>query len=382
MFLNRELKSKIKRSIKNSSITAILGARQVGKTTLAKSIIKEYTNAKYLDLEKNTDLELLKDEEQYFNYNKGVSLFCIDEIQLKPEIFSTLRSFVDENPTIRFLILGSASPSLLRQTSESLAGRIFYYELNPLNYVELKNVKSLKEYHLLGGFPKSILAIDNSVAFEWIENFVKTFLERDLQMFGYHIPPLVLRRLWIMLAHLNGQLLNYAMLSRSMGIDEKTVKKYVHILNHTFMIRLLQPYYVNVKKRLTKSPKIYFKDTGVLHNLLGIETYNGLYSNPIYGTSWETLVIENIISKHNNWEHYFYRTSIGSEIDLVLVKGLKVIAIEIKSNSTPKLKKGFWTAIKDIKATKSYIIAPVKEIYPYKNNVMVYPLKEFLKLDL
>ena len=382
MFLNRELKSKIKRSIKNSSITAILGARQVGKTTLAKSIIKEYTNAKYLDLEKNTDLELLKDEEQYFNYNKDVSLFCIDEIQLKPEIFSTLRSFVDENPTIRFLILGSASPSLLRQTSESLAGRIFYYELNPLNYVELKNVKSLKEYHLLGGFPKSILAIDNSVAFEWIENFVKTFLERDLQMFGYHIPPLVLRRLWIMLAHLNGQLLNYAMLSRSMGIDEKTVKKYVHILNHTFMIRLLQPYYVNVKKRLTKSPKIYFKDTGVLHNLLGIETYNGLYSNPIYGTSWETLVIENIISKHNNWEHYFYRTSIGSEIDLVLVKGLKVIAIEIKSNSTPKLKKGFWTAIKDIKATKSYIIAPVKEIYPYKNNVMVYPLKEFLKLDL
>lgn len=382
MILKRELHNKIKKSLKNSSVTAILGARQVGKTTLAKSIIKELDNVKYLDLEKNTDLELLKDEEQYFNYNRDVSLFCIDEIQLKPEIYSALRSFVDENPKIRFLILGSASPSLLRQTSESLAGRIFYYELNPFNYNEIENKKSLNKYHLLGGFPKSILVSDDEVAFEWLNNFIKTFLERDLQMFGYNIPPTILRRLWIMLAHINGQLLNYAMLSRSMGIDEKTIKKYVNILNHTFMIRLLQPYYVNVKKRLTKTPKIYFKDTGVLHSLLGINTYDDLYSNPIFGSSWETLVIENIISKFSDWEHYFYRTSIGSEIDLVLVKGLKVIAIEIQSSSVPKLKKGFWTAIKDIKATKSFIIAPVNEAYPYKKGVLVYPFEEFLKLKL
>ena len=382
MILKRELQDRIIKSIKNSPVTAILGARQVGKTTLAKSIIKEFQNVQYIDLEKNTDLELLKDEEQYFNYNKNVSLFCIDEIQLKPEIFKTLRSFVDENPDVKFLILGSASPSLLHQSSESLAGRIFYYELNPLNYNELKNVKTLNEYHLLGGFPKSILAPENEVAFEWLENFIKTFLERDLQMFGYRIPPSILRRLWIMLAHINGQLLNYAMLSRSMGIDEKTIKKYIHILKHTFMLRILRPYFVNVKRRLTKTPKIYLKDTGVLHSLLGINTYNELYSNPIFGSSWETLIIENIISKFYNWEHYFYRTSIGSEIDLVLVKGMKVIAIEIKTNSVPKVKKGFWTAIKDIKATKSFIIAPVKRVYPYKNGVMVYPLEEFLKLDL
>ena len=381
MIIQRTLRGKINSSIKNSSITAILGARQVGKTTLAKDIISQYENVKYLDLEKNSDLELLTNEEQYFNLNKNTFLFCIDEIQLKPGIFKTLRSFVDENKEIRFLILGSASPELLRQSSESLAGRIFYYELSPFTFCEIKKVKSLTEYHLLGGFPKSIL-VATETAFEWLQNFIKTFLERDLQMFGYTLPPLTIRRLWIMIAHLNGQLLNIASLSRSMGIDEKTVKKYIDILHHTYMLRLLPPYYINIKKRLIKSPKIYIRDTGILHSLLNIKTYDDLYANPIYGTSWESLVIENIIAKYNDWEHCFYRTSDGSEIDLVLIKGLKVIAIEIKTSITPKVGKGFWTAINDIKATKSFIIAPVSQIYPYKNDVMVYPLKAFIKLEL
>jgi len=381
MIIQRTLSAKIESSIENSSVTAILGARQVGKTTLAKSIIALYKNVKYLDLEKNSDLELLTNEEQYFNLNKNTFLFCIDEIQLKPGLFKTLRSFVDENKEMRFLILGSASPELLRQSSESLAGRIFYYELNPFTFSEIKKIKSLTEYHLLGGFPKSILATVET-AFEWLQNFIKTFLERDLQTFGYTLPPLIIRRLWVMIAHLNGQLLNHASLSRSMGIDEKTVKKYIDILHHTYMLRLLPPYFVNVKKRLVKSPKIYLRDTGILHSLLNIKTYNDLYANPIYGTSWETLVIENIISKYNDWEHYFYRTADGAEIDLVLIKGLNVIAIEIKTSLTPKVGKGFWIAIKDIKATQLFIIAPVSQIYPYKNDVMVYPLEEFLKLAL
>ena len=381
MIIQRTLRGKINSSIKNSPVTAILGARQVGKTTLAKNIISQYEKVKYLDLEKNSDLELLTNEEQYFNLNKDTFLFCIDEIQLKPEIFKTLRSFVDENTEIRFLILGSASPELLRQSSESLAGRIFYYELNPFTFIEIRKVKSLNEYHLLGGFPKSILA-DSETAFEWLQNFIKTFLERDLQMFGYVLPPLTIRRLWIMIAHLNGQLLNHASLSRSMGIDEKTVKKYIDILHHTYMLRLLPPYFVNIKKRLIKSPKIYLRDTGILHSLLNIKTYDDLFAHPVYGTSWEILVIENIVSKYYDWEHCFYRTADGSEIDLVLIKGLEVIAIEIKTSLTPKVGKGFWTAINDIKATKSFIIAPVSQVYPYKNDVMVYPLVEFLKLEL
>ncbi len=381
MNIKRALRKKIRLGIKNAPVTAIVGARQVGKTTLAKEIIKEFKNTKYLDLEKNSDFELLKNAEQYFELNKGVSLFCIDEIQLKPNIYSTLRSYIDENKKVRFLVLGSASPSLLRQTAETLAGRIFYYELNPFGYAEIKGIKTLADYHLLGGFPKSILT-QPVIAFEWLQNFVKTFLERDLQMFGFSIPPLTIRRLWIMLAHLNGQLVNYASLSRAMGVDEKTVKKYIDILHNTYMVRLLQPYYVNVKKRLVKSPKIYLRDTGILHSLLGITSYENLYANPIFGTSWESLVLENVISKFEEWEPFFYKTVVGAEIDLVLVKGFKVIAIEIKSSIIPKLSKGFWIAKEDVKATKAFIIAPVKEKYVYKNDVLVYNLAEFLDLSL
>lgn len=381
MNIERKISTKIEFSIKHSSVTALLGARQVGKTTLAKQILKKYPGAIYIDLERNSDLELLRNEEQFFELNKKTPLFCIDEIQLKPNIFSTLRSFVDENKSTRFLILGSASPELLRQTSQSLAGRIFYYELNPVGYSEIKDIKTFQEYHLLGGFPKSILH-DKQLAFDWLDNFVKTFLERDLQQFGYILPPLTIRRLWIMLAHLNGQLLNYTSLSRSMGIDQKTVKKYIEILHHTYMIRLLPPYHVNIKKRLIKSPKIYIKDTGILHSLLGIKSYENLYSNPIFGSSWEALVIENILERFSNWESFFYRTAVGVEIDLVLTKGFETIAIEIKSSITPKVSRGFWIALEDIKATKSFIIAPVNQIYPYKNDVMVYNLEEFLKLDL
>lgn len=382
MELQRKLFSQIEKSIKNIAVTAILGARQVGKTTLAKEIVSQYDSVMYLDLEKDTDYALLNNAEQFFNLNKDVKLFCIDEVQLKPNLFKTLRSFVDENKEVRFLLLGSASIELLQQTSETLAGRIFYYELNPFNFNEISKLKTINEYHLLGGFPKSILSTDNEFAFLWLQNFIKTFLERDLQQFGFTIPPLVVKRLWVMLAHLNGQILNYSSLAQSMAIDEKTVKKYVDILHNTYMLNLLQPYFVNVKKRLIKSPKIYIKDTGILHSLLNIKTYNDLYANPIFGSSWESLIIENVIRKYVDWEHYYYRTSAGAEIDLVLVKGLKVIAIEIKASITPKVKKGFWTAIEDIKATKAFIIAPVKQTYGYKDDVLVYNLEDFLKLEL
>jgi len=382
MDIKRILFKSIIESIDFIQVTAIIGARQVGKTTLAKQITKQFDNMIYLDLEKTSDLNKLEDAETYLNLNKNKNLFCIDEIQLKPNLFTTLRSFVDENKDIRFLILGSATPELLRQSSQTLAGRIFYHILTPFQYSELINRETLNNYHLKGGFPKSILTKNDKNSFLWRENFITTFLEKDLQTFGIFIASKNIHRLWKMLAHLNSKLLNYNALSKSMGIDIKTVKRYIDILNHTFMIRILEPYYVNIKKRIIKSPKIYFKDTGILHTLLHIKNYDELYNNPYFGASWESLIIENIINKFNNFESYFYRTVDGSEIDLVLVKGVKIIAIEIKSSLSPKLSRGFWTAIKDIKATKSYIIAPVKEIYPYKNDVMVYPLEEFLKLDL
>lgn len=381
MEIQRELTKYLLNSIDNIAVTAIIGARQVGKTTLSKSLLKNFKNPVYLDLEKYSDLAKLEDAEMFLELNKNVSIFCIDEIQLKPGLFSTLRSFVDEHKNARFIVLGSASPMLLQQSSETLAGRIFYYTLNPFSYTEIKNYKSLNEYHLLGGFPKSILS-KNKYAFEWVENFIVTFLERDMQMFGFKYPPKTIRRLWIMLAHLNSQILKYATLSKSMGLDAKTIKKYVDILQHTFMIRLLEPYHINIKKRLVKSPKVYLRDTGILHSLLHIRSYSELYNNPYFGASWEALVIENVIGKYNYWDCFYYRTVEGAEIDLVLVKGLKVIAIEIKSSLTPKLGKGFWNAIEDIKATQSFIIAPVNQVYPYKNGVMVYNLEAFLKLEL
>ncbi|MCF6224420.1 MAG: ATP-binding protein [Flavobacteriaceae bacterium] len=383
MIIERKILKNVLESIDFISVTAIIGPRQVGKTTLAKQIKPRFKKVKYLDLEKKSDLDLLIDAERYFNLNKDVNLFCIDEIQLKPNLFSVLRSFVDENKSIRFLILGSATPELLRQTAQTLAGRIFYNTLNPFQYLEIEpeNIP-LNDYHLKGGFPNSILTKNDTNSFLWRENFITTFLEKDLLMFGFNLSSKTIHRLWIMLAHLNGQVLKYSTLSKSLGIDAKTVKKYIDILHQTFMIRILEPYHINVKKRLIKSPKIYFKDTGILHCLLRIKNYEELYSNPYFGSSWEALVVENIINQFKDWECFYYRTIGGSELDLVLVKGLEIIAIEIKSSLSPKVSRGFWTAIEDIKATSSYIIAPVKEPYPYKNNVMVYPLNEFLKLDL
>ena len=290
-----------------------------------------------------------------------------------------MRSFIDSNPDTKFVILGSSSPELLRQSSETLAGRIFYYELSPFLFPEVLNICDLQTYILRGGFPLSILAKDDKFAFLWLQNYIKTFLERDLRLFGFNIPPETLHRLWMMLSHINGSVINYSALANSMGLSQPTIKHYIDILHNTFMLRILQPYYLNTKKRLVKSPKLYFRDTGILHSLLNITSYKQLYSHPIYGSSWEVTVIENIINKFNDWNYYYYRTVKGVEIDLLLVKANRIIGIEIKSSLTPKVTKGFWIAIEDINVTEAYVIAPVKMAYPLKNDVMVYSLEMFLE---
>lgn len=378
--IKRELFSEIKKHQKNIPAIAIVGARQVGKTTLAKELVAENENTLFLDLEKSSDREMIKETEAFLNLHKGKTI-CFDEVQMMPDLFLSLRNFIDNNSDTKFILLGSASPELLRQTAESLAGRIYYFELSPFLWTEIKQRTDLKTYQLRGGMPLSILAKTNEDAFIWLQNFIKTFLERDLRNFGFNIPPTTLNRLWTMLAHINGQVLNYSQLANSMGVSHTTINNYISILENTFMLRILQPYHNNIKKRVIKAPKIYFRDTGILHTLLQLENFEDLFTHPVYGTSWEVTVIENIIHKFKNWKYYYYRTSNGSEIDLILTKGNKKIAIEIKASSIPKVTAGFWNALEDLKVDKAYIIAQVSMPYPLKNEVMVYPLDEFLTLE-
>jgi len=379
----RNIAIDLKESIQDFEVTAIIGARQVGKTTLAKQILTEFKDVIYLDLERPTHYAQISNDTEKFLLLNDNKLICLDEIQLLPDVFPIIRSLVDDNNyRSKFLILGSASPELLRQSSESLAGRIIYFSLTPFLLTEINHKITFNHYKLKGGFPKSILSKTTKNSFLWLENFISSFLERDLRMFGFDLPPATMRRLWIMLAHYNGQLLNSAQFGNSLGLNRTTVKKYVDIFKNTFMIRLLQPYHTNIKKRLIKSPKIYIRDTGILHSLLGIHTQNELYNHPVYGSSFETTVIENCIANFNNFEPYFYRDSNGNEIDLILKKANKIIAIEIKAATNPKLSKGFYYAIAIIKATKTFVIADVEKPYPLKNNVMVYGLQDFLKLKL
>ncbi len=380
MSVHRLEEKTIKKFMPDIPVVGIIGARQVGKTTLAKSLLSNFSDTVFLDLEKKSDRQVIENTEEFLNLNKG-KVICIDEIQMMPDVLAEMRNFVDNNDDTKFIVLGSSSPNILRNASESLAGRIFYFELQSFLWQEVNGKITMQNYRLLGGMPKSILAKNKELSFVWLKNYIRTFLERDLRNFGFNIPPDTLHRLWQMLAHINGQVLNSSQLANSLGLTHTTIKNYIDILTNTFMLRILHPYHTNVKKRLVKSPKVYFRDTGVLHTLLSIESFNDLYVHPVYGSSWEVTVIENIIAKYSGWNYYFYRTATGNEIDLVLTKANRVVAIEIKSSNIPKLTKGFWYAIDDIKATEAYVIAPVRMPYPLKNNVMVYPLEEFLELE-
>lgn len=387
MYIPRSISSEIKTWLQHFPAVAILGPRQCGKSTLARHIIGENEESVYLDLEKRSDRIRLSDPELFFGMNRG-KLICLDEIQKLPGIFTELRSTIDENNRNgQFLILGSASRDLIRQSSESLAGRIVYVSLTPFTFPELVNTglyheNFLSEYLLRGGFPRSFLADNMDVSMKWRQSFIETFLQRDLPQMGFNLPPETALRLWTMCAHTQGQLLNTSRLGESLGLSHTTIKRYLDIFAGTFMLRLLQPFSANTKKRMVRSPKVFIRDTGILLALHHIVSMNELLGHPVFGSSWETIVIENILAKYPDWESGFYRTTNGAEIDLVLQKGGKRIAVECKVSTAPTISRGFYSAMEDMNISKGYVIASVETGYPVSDKVSVVSLQEFLTLGI
>ncbi len=364
----------------------ILGPRQVGKTTLAEEIAA-LTNPEpiYLDLENVIDRAKLNEPEGYFELHKG-KLIILDEIQRVPELFQLLRGIIDRRrrqgyKTGQFLILGSASLDLLKQSSESLAGRIAYKELTGLTVNELANQSEagFNQLWIRGGFPDSFLAKSDEASLRWRLNFISTYLERDVPQFGPRIPAVMLRRLWTMLAHNQGGQINIAKLASNLDVTAPTAKRYVELLEDLLLVRSLRPWAGNIGKRLVKAPKIYIRDSGIVHALLNLHSMDDILSHPVVGASWEGFVIENLLScLPTGVTPWYYRTAAGAEIDLVIEQGNKKYAIEIKRSLSPSLSKGFHLGCQDINATKCFIVYSGNERFPVTKDVTAIPLLEMM----
>jgi predicted AAA+ superfamily ATPase len=377
--IERLIHTEFEFSVSNLPVTGIIGPRQVGKTTLVKTFTYKKSFL-YLDLEKLSDLNKLNDPELFLSSIPDHTII-LDEIQHKPELFPLIRSLVDENRIPgRFIILGSASPVLLKQSSESLAGRINYIEMYPLNLLELDGRLSIESLWVNGGFPEPALSDSKKFIQSWYRSFINSYIQRDLPSLGLPADPSVSRQLMMMMASLNGATLNYSMLGKSLGLSLPTVKTYLSFFINALLLTELPAWYVNVKKRLIKSPKIYFRDTGMLHYLLGISNRDSLFGNIIVGTSWETFVIHQVKSVLNiDDEIYYYRTQDGAEIDLLIRRDNQwLAAAEIKLSLSPKLTKGSYLAMEDLGIKKLFIISPVEDRYFYEPNVEVLGVKAFL----
>lgn len=374
--IQRSLLPRLRESLDSFPVVGLLGARQVGKTTLARILVHELGDkALLLDLERPSDLARMADPEFFLGRHQE-HLVVLDEVQRTPELFAVLRALVDEHRRPgRFLVLGSASPDLVQQASESLAGRIRYLELGPLSLAEVGAARAHSLW-LRGGFPDSFLARRSAASMEWRDSFIRTFLERDIPALGLRLPAAQLRRFWLMVAHRHGQLWNASELASGLDLSAPTTKRYLDLLEDTFMVRQLQPLHANLGKRLVKRPKVYLRDTGLLHALLGIESMDDLLGHPVAGASWEGFVLEQVLDAvPSTWKPSFYRTSGGAELDLVLERPRRKrpLGIEIKLSSAPVPSKGFWNALADLDA-EGIIIANVKEAYPLNAQVQVLPV--------
>jgi predicted AAA+ superfamily ATPase len=366
-------------------VVALLGPRQCGKTTMIKAILRDW---KYIDLEKPSDfIPFEEDPEQRLYQLKGKTI--LDEAQQLPQLFPILRGYVDENRDKNglFVLLGSASPRLITQISETLAGRVSFLELTPFLYKEIYDYNTQDAlirlwYH--GGFPDAFLQEERSNLLDWFDGYTRTFIERDLVNLGINISGLQMRKLWTMIAHFNGNVWNASQLASSLGVNYQTVNKYTDILEQTFFIRKLPPYFVNIGKRIVKSPKIYFRDTGLLHYFTGIHSIEQLNTHPARGASWEGFLIEQIIALYQLYvpgsRFYYWRTAGGSEVDLLVESTGRIIPFEIKLHSAPtnKMVQGLNACMQDLGINKGYVVYPGDELYHLSETVTVIPAKKLL----
>ena len=379
MIHRKRLKS-VMQGLNTRPAVVLLGPRQVGKTTLAFAMVEE-VDAVYLDLESPADQRQISDPEFFFEQN-NTRLVVIDEVQKAPALFEILRSQIDKNrrqgrKNSQFLLLGSASNDLLQQSSESLAGRVSYQELSPLTLDESDELV-LEQLWVNGGFPESYLQKDISI--DWRQDFIRTYLERDIPALGVRIPAETLRRFWTMLAHHQSQLFNASQIGGSLGVKGQTAARYLDLLVDLMLVRRLPPWSSNVGKRLVKSPKVYIRDSGVLHALLGIGTLNELLAHPINGASWEGFVIENIMScLPSTASAFFYRTQAGAEIDLLLNIGQETWAIEIKRSLAPTVSRGFYSACEDLGLIHRFLVYPGADTYKLKDSITVVSLGDIMR---
>ena len=386
--IERRLKQEISRALQNNASVALLGPRQVGKTTLALEIAAQLPSV-YLDLGNRFDLQKAQNIEAHHKENND-KLIILDDVQRAAEIFAPIRGLIDKKrrkgqKTGQFLFLGSASIELLQQSSETLAGRIAFLEMFPVNVLESlktpEDTGGLQKLWLKGGFPESLLA-DEQESLEWRYNFIKTYLERDIPQLGPRVPAVTLEKFWTMLAHLQGTNINYSKLANNIDVSNVTVSRYIDLLADLLLVRKIQPYTSNIKKRLVKSPRVYVRDSGTVHALLNIRSYNELLGHPVVGKSWEGFVIENIVSAlPKRVRPYYYRTAGGAEIDLILEFSVhKKWAIEIKSGHSLTLARGFHEACDDIKPKKKFVIYSGADKFSLADDTIAISLREFLEL--
>lgn len=389
--IKRAITKKTFKALQAMPVVALIGPRQVGKTTLAQEIGEDFDKpSTYLDLELDSDFNKFSDPEAFLSRFQN-ELLIIDEIQRKPDLFRILRGLVDIRKRAgeragQFLLLGSASRDLLQHSSETLAGRIRYLELAPFSFKELyaddPSGFNPEKLWLRGGFPDSYLAPSDEESWEWRNDFISTYVERDIPLMGPAISATRMERFWRMLAHYHGQQINFTELGRSLEVSHTTIRNYLDTLTDFYMVRQIQPWSGNTKKRLIKSPKIYIRDSGLLHKLLNVSSMDDLLGHPVIGASWEGFVLENIIiTLDSKWRYSYYRSSGQAEIDLVLeTPDRKTWAVEVKRSVAPKLTRGFFEACKDIQADRKFVIYGGNERYPLPNDTEAIGLLDFLNL--
>ncbi|MBM4095025.1 MAG: ATP-binding protein [Planctomycetes bacterium] len=362
----------VNRALARTPVTALLGPRQVGKTTLARDVAAERSDCHYFDLENPDDLRALDQAQVVLGNLDG--LVVIDEVQRRPELFPVLRVLVDRpRAKTRFLVLGSASPGLLRQSSESLAGRIEFLELRGFGLDET-GFEHWQRLWLRGGFPRAYLAASDTDAFDWLANFVRTYLERDLPQLGLSLPPALLDRFWTMVAHYHGQTWNSSEVARSLGISDQTTRRYLDVLTAAYLVRQLQPWFENVAKRQVKAPKVYLRDAGLLHRLLDIGALKSLFSHPKAGASWEGWAIEHILHRCGDRQAYFWATHGGMELDLLLVRGERRFGFEIKLADAPPITKSMRIALTELRLSALAVVYPGERRAVLDDRIELMPL--------